>query len=743
MTVKEWLGEDNKLGYDIWNNKYKFENESFDEWLDRVSGNNNDVRELISDKKFIFAGRILSNRGLDKLGKKITLSNCYVVEPPEDSLESIFDTAKKLARTYSYGGGCGVDISKLRPKGAIVNNTAKETSGAVSFMELYDLTTSLIGQNGRRGALMLSLDINHPDIIDFINIKTDVNKINKANISLRIDDNFMRSVENKSKHICEFRVKDSDEIIKKEFEAKELWDKIMYVNWDYADVGMLFWDEIKRYNLLEKDDEFEFAGTNPCAEEPLPAGGSCLLGSIILTSFIKKDKTFDYVSFADAVRKSVVALDLVLDEGLPLHPLKEQRDSVRDWRQIGLGILGLGDALIKMGIKYDTEEAINFVHNMGQTMAHEALYQSALLAKENGSYPKYKEVVMESEFFKNHASFELIEIVKKYGLRHSQLLTSAPTGTIGTMMSISTGIEPNFAFSHTRKTESLHKSGDVYYKVDAKIVKDYRIDNNLSEDEKLPDFFVSAQDIDPVMRVKMQGALQRHIDASISSTVNLPNKATIEDVSDIYMTAWKERLKGITIFRDGCKRDGILTLDTPKDIEVALERGEIAKVPDDLISKRVVINHGCGSYTLHIYKCAKTGEIFDCFINSKSQGCQSNVQTIAVTLSLLLRAGVSLDRIEKALNGTGACPSFMVGKVQGKCSNGKSCGTAILQAIKDYRNVDSNVTSKISKEDMQQMIKELEYLNNTTDNDKCPECGEKLQHTGGCIQCTCGYSKCS
>ena len=196
MRIQDWLGEDNTLGIDIWTKKYQFDNETFDEWLDRTSGGNEDIRQLMIDKKFLFGGRILANRGLEKFGKKITLSNCYVVSAPEDNIESIYDAAAKLARTYSYGGGCGIDISKLAPKGAKVNNAANKTSGAVSFMDTYSQVTAQIGQNGRRGALMISLDCHHPDLEEFIDIKTDLDRVTKANISIRFTDDFMQAVEN-------------------------------------------------------------------------------------------------------------------------------------------------------------------------------------------------------------------------------------------------------------------------------------------------------------------------------------------------------------------------------------------------------------------------------------------------------------------------------------------------------------------------------------------------------------------
>lgn len=266
MRVEKWLGENNQIGLDIWHKKYQYNNESFDEWLDRISGGNSKLKQLIIEKKFLFAGRILSNRGLFKEGKKVTYSNCYVLTQPEDNIESIFDCAKQLARTFSYGGGCGVDISKLSPKGARINNAAKETSGAISFMDLYSLTTELIGQHGRRGALMISLDCHHPDVEDFITIKSDLDKVTKANISIRVTNDFLQAVVNDEDFKLEFTREETGEKIEKIVKASEIFDKFAQMNWDYAEPAFLFWDRIKKYNLLGNDEEFEYAGVNPCAK---------------------------------------------------------------------------------------------------------------------------------------------------------------------------------------------------------------------------------------------------------------------------------------------------------------------------------------------------------------------------------------------------------------------------------------------------------------------------------------------
>ena len=336
MRIEDWLGSDNQLGIDIWKRKYRNGNESFEEWLDRVSNKSEPIKRLIREKKFLFGGRILANRGLNREDAKVTYSNCYVVEAPEDNLESIFECAKKLARTYSYGGGCGTDLSKLSPRGSKVRNAAKESSGAVSFMDLYSLVTGLISQNGRRGALMLSMDCSHPDIEEFIDIKKDLNKVTKANISVRVTDAFMEAVVNDEDWKLEFKREETGEVISKTVKARDLMKKLAYNNWDMGEPGILFWDRISNWSLLSDYSKFDYAGVNPCAEEPLPAGGSCLLGSMNLAEYVTPDGKFDSPAFSDDVWLVTQAMNDVLDEGLELHPLQEQRDSVRDWRQIGL-----------------------------------------------------------------------------------------------------------------------------------------------------------------------------------------------------------------------------------------------------------------------------------------------------------------------------------------------------------------------------------------------------------------------
>lgn len=751
MTVEQWLGKDNSLGRDIWNRKYRKNNETFDEWLDRVSGNNEAIKALIIEKKFIPGGRILSNRGITDT--RVTYSNCYVITPPEDNIESIFESRKKLARTYSYGGGCGIDLSKLAPAGAKVHNQAEQTTGAVSFMQGYSQTTEEIGQAGRRGALMISLDCHHPDLLDFIDAKTSPDAVTKANISVRVTDDFMEAVINDKKWVMSFTRPETGETITKSARAKEIFEKLCKNNWDWGEPGILFWDTVSNYNLLEFDDTFEYAGVNPCAEEPLPAGGSCLLSSINLSAFVK-DKEFDFDDFGETVANGVIYLNEVLEEGLSLHPLEEQRQSVADWRQIGLGIMGLADMLIKMELPYDSEQARHLCEKIGLVMADQALYTSAFLAGHNGPYNNYKSCVQKSRFLKNNTYESTREAIEAYGLRNSQLLTIAPTGTISTMLGISGGIEPIFANSYTRKTESLH-GHDEYYKVYTPIVKEYMDEHGIKDEAELPNWFCTSSTISPLNRVLMQGVWQKHIDASISSTVNLPEEATIDDVEEIYLNAWTEGLKGITVFRNGCKRLGILTTNSSqeKEEEKGLLRGEIISCSDNLIGMKRRLTTGCGSLHCTAWFDPQTGDLMEIYLNKGSTGgCANFMVGLSRMISLACRGGVKIEDIADQLQSTGACPSYASRTAtKHDTSKGACCpmavGNALMEMWREMKERIEKGNSIIALANSDSQIPSSESrtsFNPEIDNGaKCPECGSELIQEGGCVVCkSCGWSRC-
>ncbi len=560
------------LQRDIYESKYQFDDEPFDAFLARISGNNEPIMKMIRDKKIMPAGRILAGRGLDKHGRKLTLSNCYVMPQVEDNIESIFDTAKWMARTYSYGGGVGLTLSKLRPKGAVVNNAAATTTGAVSFMDLYSMTTGLIGMRGRRGALMLNLDVTHPDIEEFVDVKNDLNKVTFANISVNVNDEFMEAVKADQDFLLHFDVESTGEKIERKVSARDLYRKLCYNNWNMAEPGILFKDRIDSYHLMSEDPDFEYAGVNPCAEEPLPAFGACNLSSINLGAFVLHPFTdraeVDWHGLKKAVHDGVKYLNEVLDENAELHPLPEQRESSKNLRQIGLGIMGLADMFIKLDIRYGSDESLELIDKLGSSIANDALQASALLAKEDGPFPFFKkDAVLASDFLKTVATDETMEMVEKYGLRNSQLLTIAPTGSISTLIGCSNGVEPIFQISYTRKTESINGGVDTYYKVVTPIIKQFMDAKGLKDEENLPETIVTTANLNYRDRIEVQAHWQKYIDASISSTVNLPEETTVEEVEELYLYAWEQGLKGITIYRDGCARSGILITDKTKKKE--------------------------------------------------------------------------------------------------------------------------------------------------------------------------------
>jgi ribonucleoside-diphosphate reductase alpha chain len=599
------------LQRDIYEKKYKYDAETFDEFLTRVSGGNEYIKKAIRDKRFMPAGRILAGRGLDKIGRKITLSNCYVMPQVEDSIEDIFDTAKYLARTYSFGGGCGLTLSRLRPKGARVNNAAATTTGAVSFMDLFSLVTGLIGMRGRRGALMLNLDVSHPDIEEFVDVKTDLSKVTYANISVNINDAFMRAVENDEEYELYFKVEASGEEVRKPVRAKELFRKLARNNWRMAEPGILYQDKINAWHLMSEDPKFAYAGVNPCAEEPLPAFGSCNLSSINLGEFVQRPFTdearLDEERLRRMVREGVVYLNEILDENMKLHPLPQQRDMSKRLRQIGLGLMGAADMFIKMGIRYGSDESVELIHYIGHLLVNEALKESARLAEKDGPFPDYDaEAVLRSPFLIENADPDTLELVKKHGLRNSQLLTIAPTGSISTLIGCSNGLEPLFQIAYTRKSESLHMD-ETFYKVFTPIVREYMEVNHIDEEEDLPDYFVTTSNLNYKDRIDVQAAWQQHIDASISSTVNVPNEFTIGEVEDLYTYAWKKGLKGITIYRDGCERSGILITDKQKkeDRLTKIDRlqEEIKVLAEEELEENPDVCPMCGGEMMHSGGC--------------------------------------------------------------------------------------------------------------------------------------------
>lgn len=435
-------------------------------------------------------------------------------------------------------------------------------------------------------------------------------------------------------------------------------------------------------------------------------------------------------------------MDDVLEKNLENHALPEQRKQSSDWRNIGIGIMGLADALIKLGLTYGSPDAVGFTNNLMKQLFRIAVYSSVSLAEERGNYPKYKPCVWDSEIMKNaFTEYELHELKKNNKLRNCSLLSVAPTGSIGTLLNVSTGCEPYFSLSYTRKTESLNGK-ESYYQVDSKIVEDYK---KITGNDELPKYFITSQQIHWKDRINMQSALQEYCDTAISSTINLPNSTTVEDVKQLYIYGWEKNLKGLTIFRDGCKRTGILTTDKPEKKEELIQPEAVHDELDAILPKSrdtfgkilsgatYKYKTACGTLYITINK-DENGNIIEIFTNSSKNGtCKANLNGETRLASLALRSGVKVNEVINSLKSI-QCQSCIFAKAKGNEIDGSSCPDIISKCIKDEyekKNITKNKT--LVKNNVKNIV-----INYNT----CPECGKQLQHIGGCVQCECGYSKC-
>jgi len=537
--------------------KYLMKGETKKDFIKRIAFGKSSLEKIFRKKEAIFGGRNLYAIGRDG---NITGSNCYVTEDPQDNLESIYRVDYQIARTYSYGGGQGMNLSKIRPKGAKVNNSSNTTPGVMVFAEKYSHTTLNTQQDQRRGALMLVMNIDHPDIIDFITTKLDLNKINGANISIALTDDFMNAVEADSKWTMKFET--PYELIEKSVGARDLLGLIGYAAHTMGDPGVVFINHMNDYHFLSEYPEVKFTATNPCGEQPLMAHGSCNLGSINLNAFVKNPFTdkaeYDWERFDYVVSEMIAALDDLLTMLGDRHALKEQREHVKDYREIGLGVMGLADLALSMKLPYGSPEFLVFLDEMMRKMINSATKATALRAKELGVFPKFDyEKISKSSFYKFAIDPEVDALVKQYGMRNSRLLSIAPTGSISNILGVSGGVEPFFQINYTRRIVSMfdeEKTITIWEKTPVALAEAMGV-----LPEQLPEWaLITSQNIGFMERANVQSTIQKYVDTAISSTFNIPNSATVEDVMNIYKTAWAKGLKGATVFRDRCAKIGIL-----------------------------------------------------------------------------------------------------------------------------------------------------------------------------------------
>lgn len=1066
MNIEEWLGNSSKFQIDIWNDKYRYNNETFDQWLDRVSQNNSEYKKIIVKKQFLPGGRTLSNIGIPD---NSSLMNCYSIGYVPDDYEKIMDTAKQIGITYKYQGGQGLSLTKIRPKDTPIGKRYF-SDGIVPFMKIFNEVTEVTSQAGsRKGALLMSLDAWHKEALNFITIKSKDGLIEKANLSLEIDDEFMNAIDEfyETGEVKEYTRKETYGGHEVEWSVKpaEVFNAMVKNNWNWGDPGCIFTNRFRNYNIMQYDDEYEIQTANPCVtgdttiltdagykridslvgkkvnvwngfewsevepeltatdqeiyhikfsdgcelnctpyhkfiladgqrieakelkkgtklarflmpvingtkeldhaytqgffsgdgyirtetgsayadlyhekrniqldflgarsscdrikrdtvrisvdfkdkkfvpdasysvksrlewlagmvdsdgcstkdgsiqissidkeflmnikfmlntlginpvvsimkheenklmpdqkggkkeyhcktsyrlsisgwyvgmlnslgfktqrvrhdvipdrackrfiyvtsientgklsdvycfteyknhsgifngvmtaqcgEQCLPKHGACCLGSINLSEFVKKQYTknsfFDFNEFKKVVETVVRYMDDIVTINYSRHPLKEQQDMSYNYRNIGIGVMGYSNMLMKLGLEYGSREAIEFTDELFGIMFKTAVKASSKLAKERGSFPKYTPKVWKSDIIREHFSDGEIKTLKKDGLRNCSLLSVAPTGTLSNLLNVSGGCEPEFALKYTRRTVGMTGGKDEYYQVDCKSVQEYK--DIYGSKVKLPKYFITANQINYNDRIATQSIMQKHVDTAISSTINLPESATEDDIAHIYLNSWKRGLKGVTIFRDNCSRIPILSTSKQKkdnsetnNKQNGYQRGEIIH-NDNTIGLKRTLTSGCGRLHCQAFFDRNTGEFMELFLGKGSTGgCYSSLNGLARMVSLSARAGVKIGDIIEQLTSANACPSYGLRTAkEHDTSKGTCCPSAIGNALRDMQTEMSLMLSKF-KNESETKENDTQQLDET---DKCPVCGNKIVHVGGCISCNiCGFNKC-
>ena len=716
---------------------------------------------LLEDYKFLPAGRILSGAGTKR---KVTLFNCFVMGDIGDDMSSIFENLKEAALTMQQGGGIGYNFSTLRPKGAPVHGMGSDASGPLSFMDVWDsMCRTIMSAGSRRGAMMATLRCDHPDILDFIKAKQDPGRLRMFNLSVLVTDAFMNAV--KKDDAWELRF---DRTLYKTVQARDLWEEIMHSTYAYAEPGVIFIDRINTRNNLYYAETI--TGTNPCGEQPLPAYGACLLGSINLTKMInhpfEKKAAVDMKRLDELVQDAIRLMDNVVD--VSDYPLPEQTKEAREKRRIGLGITGLADALIMCGVRYGSEKAIKLTRKWMTQIRRSAYLASSDLAAEKGSFPLFdKEKYLSGETVKG-LDEDVRDAIAEKGIRNALVTSVAPTGTISLLAdNISSGIEPVFSFSYTRNVlmpDDTRKSEEV---------TDYalRLFRRLKgADTPLPDYFVDAQILTPPDHVRMQAVVQEYIDSSISKTINCPEDINFENFKDIYLQAYEQGCKGCTTYRPNDVTGAVLEVNKSEQASEqpglplnvpyskpsdSFEAGGVVYMtkpldrPGTLPGQTYKLRWPESNHAIYITlnDVIQDGRRrpFEIFINSK------NVEHFAWT--------VALTRMISAVFRRGGDVSFVVGElkavfdprggawVKGKyvpsllAAIGEVIETHMIQIgflppLTDNKDETDEATAKIA----------ISGENKPKDGllRQCQQCGEaSLLKLEGCDTCTtCGYSKC-
>ena len=704
----------------------------------------------LEDFKFLPAGRITAGAGT---ARSVTLFNCFVMGTIPDSMGGIFDMLKEAALTMQQGGGIGYDFSTIRPKGSAVSGVAADASGPLSFMDVWDaMCRTIMSAGSRRGAMMATMRCDHPDIEDFITAKSDAARLRMFNVSVLITDAFMDAVKADGAWDLVFEDK-----VYKTVQARDLWNAIMRSTYDYAEPGVIFIDRINAANNLNYCETI--AATNPCGEQPLPPYGACLLGSINLARLVSNPfdaaAALDETALSELVGTAVRMMDNVVDASK--FPLEAQAREAQAKRRIGLGVTGLADALLMVGLRYGSDEAARQTELWLKAIARAAYLASVQLATEKGAFPLF-----DAEAFLQSGAMQAMDddvrdAIRANGIRNALLTSIAPTGTISLYAgNVSSGIEPVFAYAYTRKV--LQKDGS---RTEEEVV-DYAVQmwRDIHGDAELPDYFVNAQTLHPSEHVKMQAAAQKWVDSSISKTINCPEDISFEDFKDVYMAAWDQGCKGCTTYRPNDVTGSVLSISEEKkdegshevlaadDAEPMQPHGDVIYMaepldrPNALEGNTYKVKWPDSEHALYItindLVIGGHRRPFEVFINSK------NMEHFAWT--------VALTRMISAVFRRGGDVSFVVEELKavfdprgGAWMGGKYI-PSILAAIGGVIEQHMVAIGFIEGEGMGlKTDPKAQVVGLDAPKGKaCSSCGSfEMRMIEGCMTCaSCGYSKC-
>jgi len=748
----------------IWDMKYRFKDadgtpidETVEDTWRRIAGSLAEVEDdpkawegkfydALADFKYLPAGRITAGAGT---ARSVTLFNCFVMGTVPDSMGGIFDMLKEAALTMQQGGGIGYDFSTIRPKGAGVMGVAADASGPLSFMDVWDaMCRTIMSAGSRRGAMMATMRCDHPDVEDFITAKSDPARLRMFNMSVLITDPFMEAVKADASWDLVFGSE-----VYRTVQARDLWDAIMKSTYDYAEPGVIFIDRINQMNNLSYCETI--AATNPCGEQPLPPYGACLLGSInmarLVTDPFEEAAALDETALADLVGTAVRMMDNVVDASR--FPLAAQKAEAQAKRRIGLGVTGLADALLMVGLRYGSEAAAAQTEEWMHQIARAAYLASVDLAKEKGAFPLFDAEKYLASGAMQNMDEDVREAIRQNGIRNALLTSIAPTGTISLYAgNVSSGIEPVFAYAYTRKV--LQKDGS---RTEEEVV-DHAVQlwRDLKGDAPLPDYFVNAQTLAPLEHVRMQSAAQKWIDSSISKTINCPADISFDNFKEVYMAAWDQGCKGCTTYRPNDVTGSVLSVadeaspsEAPDQVRNEGDGAEVVYMsepldrPQELEGATYKLKWPDSEHAIYItvndLVIAGHRRPFEVFINSK------NMEHFAWT--------VALTRMISAVFRRGGDVSFVVEELKavfdprgGAWMQGKYV-PSILAAIGGVIEKHMIAIGFLAGEGMGLKADpqaDVVAINGAPRGKACSSCGSyDLRMIEGCMTCaSCGYSKC-